>query len=51
VSRKAKDLYYLLPGMAKGARRKARRNRIIALTVGSLVAAVMSGIIYWLNTK
>lgn len=43
--------YYLLPGQGRGVRQKRRRQLIAALVVGSLFAALMGGIIWWLDQR
>jgi hypothetical protein len=44
---KKDDLYYLLPGMAKGARIKFIRNLIIGFVVGLLVAGALAAVLYY----
>jgi hypothetical protein len=45
VSRKDKhNLYYLFPGMGKGARKRFFRNLIIAIIVGLLLSAGLWGV-------
>jgi Tfp pilus assembly protein PilN len=48
VSRKDKhNLYYLLPGMGKGARKRFIRNMIVAVLVGLLLSAGIWAIAYY----
>lgn len=42
--RRKRDLYYLLPGQGRGARRRFIRNIILALIVGGITA----GLLFWL---
>jgi len=39
--RKNHDIYYLLPGMSRGARRRSRRNLLVGLGVGLFLSAIM----------
>ncbi len=45
--KKEKDLYYLLPGMARGARQKFLRNLKVSIVVGILVAGVLALLMYY----
>jgi hypothetical protein len=49
VSRKHKDLYYLLPGQGRGARRRFLRNLIVAVIVGCLTCGALAWIFYLLE--
>jgi hypothetical protein len=44
---KKHDLYYLLPGMGKGAREKFVRHFKISILVGILAAGVMALVFYF----
>ncbi|MGA3182661.1 MAG: hypothetical protein ABSF38_20235 [Verrucomicrobiota bacterium] len=44
------DLYYLLPGMGRGARRRFRRNITVGFLVGLLVSSLMAWL-FWLWYK
>jgi len=46
ANKKKDDLYYLLPGMGRGARQKFYRNLTVGIIVGLLVAGVMTLLIY-----
>jgi glycerol uptake facilitator-like aquaporin len=43
------SLYYLLPGMTRANREKRRRVFWYAVGIGTLVAAITGGLIYWVN--
>jgi hypothetical protein len=43
VSKKGKNIYYLLPGQGHGARRRWLRNIIVAIVVG----VSLSGLMWW----
>jgi len=43
------DLYYLLPGMGRGARRRFRRNITVGILVGLLVSGLMATVFYYWN--
>jgi hypothetical protein len=50
VSQKGKhrnNLYYLLPGMGRGARQRFWRNLLLGVVMGLLVSALMAGLWYW----
>lgn len=50
VSRKDKhNLYYLFPGMGKGARKRFVRNMIIAVVVGSILSAGIWAVAYFMS--
>jgi hypothetical protein len=49
--RKNHNLYYLMPGMGRGARERFWRNMAVAIVVGLLVALCMFGVFYWLNIR
>jgi hypothetical protein len=50
VSRKDKhNLYYLFPGMGKGARRRYLRNMIVAVVVGLILSGGMWALAYWMS--
>jgi hypothetical protein len=46
VSKKQRNLYYLLPGQGRGARQRFLRNLIVAVIVGSLTAGMVALVIY-----
>jgi hypothetical protein len=39
--RKHHDLYYLLPGMGRGARARSRRNILLGVGVGLFLSGIM----------
>jgi hypothetical protein len=49
VSKKENNLYYLLPGQGRGARRRYLRNLIVALIVGSLTAGLLFLVFWYYN--
>jgi hypothetical protein len=49
VSKKHRDLYYLLPGQGRGARKRFLRNLIVAVIVGCLTAGALACIFYLLE--
>ena len=46
ANKKKDDLYYLLPGMGRGARQKFYRNMTVGIVVGILAAGVLILLIY-----
>ena len=46
-----RELYYLLPGMARGARARYLRNLKVSLVVGVMVSAVIAFVFYYLSHK
>ena len=51
VSKKHRDLYYLLPGQGRGARKRFLRNLIVAVIVGCLTAGRWRAFSTFLNSK
>ncbi len=49
MSKKENNLYYLLPGQGRGARRRYLRNLIVALIVGSLTAGLLFLVFWYYN--
>jgi hypothetical protein len=49
VSKKGKDLYYLLPGQARGGRKRFVRDMIVGAVVGLITAGMLAGIFYALQ--
>lgn len=47
MARKKEDLYYLLPGMARGARQKFLRNLKVSIVVGLIVAGLLALMMYY----
>jgi hypothetical protein len=45
--KKERDLYYLLPGMARGARARFVRNLRISIIVGLLVGGIIAFLMYY----
>ena len=41
--------YYLLPGQGRGVRQKRRRQLVAALIVGTIFAAGLGAIIWWMD--
>ena len=46
---KKHSLYYLLPGMTRANRHKRRRFFWYSVAFGIVVAALIGGLIYWIN--
>ena len=46
---KKHSLYYLLPGMTRANRNKRRRIFWYSVVFGSIIAALVGAIIYWVN--
>ncbi len=44
------NLYYLLPGMGRGARKRFWRNLLLGVFVGVLVSGLMA-LLFWLGNK
>ena len=44
------NLYYLLPGMGRGARKRFWRNMALGVLMGVLVSGLMVWLFYFLNT-
>jgi hypothetical protein len=49
VSRKHRNLYYLLPGQGRGARKRFLRNLIVALIVGGITCGLLAWVFYLLE--
>jgi len=49
VSKKHRELYYLLPGQGRGARKRFLRNLVVAVIVGCLTAGLLAWIFYLLE--
>ncbi|HUD47147.1 MAG TPA: hypothetical protein VMR33_09975 [Candidatus Baltobacteraceae bacterium] len=49
MSRKPRNLYYLLPGQGRGARKRFLRNLIVAVIVGCLTAGLLAWLFYLLE--
>ena len=45
------NLYYLLPGMGRGARKRFWRNMIIGVLMGVVVSGLMVGLFIFLNSR
>jgi hypothetical protein len=43
------SVYYLLPGMSRGARRRARRNMFLGIGVGLFLSGLMWLVFYLLS--
>ena len=41
--------YYLLPGQGRGVRKKRRRQLVAAVIVGTIFAAGLGAIIWWMD--
>jgi hypothetical protein len=46
-----RDLYYLLPGMARGARTRYLRNLKISLLVGGIISIILGTLFYYASNK
>ena len=45
------NLYYLLPGMGRGARQRFWRNMGLGIVMGLVLSGLMWWLFYYLNTK
>jgi Tfp pilus assembly protein PilN len=43
------NLYYLMPGMGRGARKRFWRNMVIGVLVGLVISGLMWWLFYFLN--
>jgi hypothetical protein len=49
VSNKGRNLYYLFPGQARGARKRFLRDLRVAFVVGLIVAGLLAVVFYALQ--
>jgi hypothetical protein len=49
--RKNHNLYYLMPGMGRGARERFWRNMAVAILVGLMISGGMFAVFYFLNNR
>jgi hypothetical protein len=45
AKKKQPDLYYMLPGMSRGARARAIRNLKVSIIVGLLLSGIIAGVL------